>query len=82
MKEVLLAKHSADGHTSNTFTSSRMQMRYLVRTYAKKGYVLTKIYVLMGGYVMSFGRKRYTYVSGSGYCLHHDITAPNTVEIQ
>lgn len=82
MKEVFLYKHSADGHTSHVFTSSRMQLRYLVRTYAKKGYVLTKIYVLLGGYTLSFGRRRYTYVSASGYRMHHDITAPNTTEIQ
>lgn len=82
MKEVLLAKYSADGHKSHVFTSSPMQMRYLVRKYAKKGYVLTKIYVYLDAYNLIFGRKRYTCVSASGYCLHHDITAPNTTEIQ
>lgn len=82
MKEVLLAKYSADGHKSHVFTSSRMQMRYLVRKYAKKGYVLTKIYVYLDAYNLIFGRERYTFASGSGYRVHHEITAPNTTEIE
>ena len=82
MKEVLISKHSADGHTSHVFVSSPMQIRYLVRKYAKKGYVLTKIYWFMGAYSLSFGPERYKYSSGSGYRLHHGITAPNTVLIR